>query len=223
MILRRIYASGAKGVYVVDVSLVIQFWVVAILLTLTPGADWAFAITTGLRARSVVPPLLGILFGYAIVITVVAVGVGSLVTRYPAALTALTIAGACYLLWLGLTTLTRAVEHVAASDGPVGASYARQFLRGAGVSGTNPKGLLLLLALLPQFTSPRGWPSAVQMLALGGIHLLNSAAVYFAVALLARHVLRSRPRATVIVTKLSGAAMTLIGAGLLVERIIGLL
>lgn len=206
-----------------DASLVVQFWIVAILLTLTPGADWAFAITTGLRARSVVPPLLGILFGYAIVIIVVAVGVGSLVTRYPLALTALTIVGACYLLWLGLTTLTRAVGHIATSDRPIGASSALQFLRGAGISGTNPKGLLLLLALLPQFISPPGWPSAVQMLALGGIHLLNSAAVYFAVALLARRVLRSRPRATVIVTRFSGAAMTLIGTGLLIERIIGLL
>jgi threonine/homoserine/homoserine lactone efflux protein len=207
----------------VDASLVVQYWVVAILLTLTPGADWAFAITSGLRARSVVPPLLGILFGYAIVIIVVAVGVGSLVTRYPAALTALTIAGACYLLWLGLTTLTRPAGHLAASDRPIAASPVRQFLRGAGVSGTNPKGLLLLLALLPQFTSARGWPPAAQMLALGGIHLLNCAAVYFTVALLARRVLRSRPRATVIVTKFSGAAMTLIGAGLLIERIIGLL
>jgi threonine/homoserine/homoserine lactone efflux protein len=207
----------------VDASLVVQYWIVAILLTLTPGADWAFAITTGLRARSVVPPLLGILFGYAMVIVVVAVGVGSLITRYPAALTALTFAGACYLLWLGLTTLTRPAGHLTASDQPIAASPARQFLRGVGVSSTNPKGLLLLLALLPQFTSPRGWPPAAQMLALGGIHLLNSAAVYFTVALLARRLLRSRPRATVIVTKFSGAAMTLIGAGLLIERIIGLL
>jgi threonine/homoserine/homoserine lactone efflux protein len=102
------------------------------------------------------------------------------------------------------------------------ASPARQFLRGAGVSATNPKGRLLL-ALLPQFTAQRGWPAAAQMLALGGIHLLNCAVVYFTVALLARRILRSRPRATVIVTKISGAAMTLIGAGLLIERIIGLL
>jgi threonine/homoserine/homoserine lactone efflux protein len=90
------------------------------------------------------------------------------------------------------------------------------------VSGTNPKGLLLLLALLPQFISPQGWPSYAQMLVLGGLHLLNCAAMYFAVALLARRVLRSRPRATVIVTELSGIAMTLIGAGILIERIIEL-
>jgi threonine/homoserine/homoserine lactone efflux protein len=76
---------------------------------------------------------------------------------------------------------------------------------------------------LPQFTSLHGWPSSAQMLVLGSLHLLNCAAVLFAVAHLARRVLRSRPRATVIVTKLSGTAMTLIGAGLLIERILHLL
>jgi threonine/homoserine/homoserine lactone efflux protein len=207
----------------VDVSLVVQFWAIAVLLALTPGADWAFAIAAGLRARSVVPPVLGMLFGYAIVITVVAVGVGSLVTRYPVALTVLTIAGACYLLRLGTATLIRPVGQVTASDQPIGGSSARQFLRGAGVSGINPKGLLLLVALLPQFTSPHGWPSSAQMLVLGSLHLLNCAAVYFAVALLARRVLRSRPRAAVIVTKLAGTAMTLIGVGILTERILQLL
>ena len=206
-----------------DVRLVLQFRVIAVLLTLTPGADWAFAIAAGLRARSVVPPVLGMLFGYAIVITVVAVGVGSLVTRYPVALTALTIAGACYLLWLGSAALIRPVGQVTASDQPIGGSSARLFLRGAGVSGTNPKGLLLLLALLPQFISPHGWPPSAQMLVLGSLHLLDCAALYFPVALLARRVLRSRPRAAVLVTKISGTAMILIGTGLFIERILELL
>ena len=191
--------------------------------TLTPGADWAFAIAAGLRARSVVPSILGVLLGYAVMIMIVALGVGSLVTRYPVALTVLTFAGACYLLRLGFTTLTRPVERVTAGDQPLGGSPARQFVRGAAVSGTNPKGLVLLLALLPQFISPHGWPSSVQMLILGGIHLLNCATVYFAVALLARRLLRSRPRASVVVTKVSGVAMTLIGVGLLIERIAQLL
>jgi threonine/homoserine/homoserine lactone efflux protein len=62
----------------------------------------------------------------------------------------------------------------------------------------------------------------VQLLVLGSIHLLNCAAVYFAVALLARRILRARPRAAVIVTRLSGIAMTLIGIGLLIDRTLAL-
>jgi threonine/homoserine/homoserine lactone efflux protein len=204
-----------------DMSLVGQYWLVALMLTLTPGADWAFAIGAGLRARSIAPSILGVLFGYAVWIAVVAFGVGSLVTRYPATLTVLTIAGASYLLWLGVSTLVRPFRQGAVSDEPVGANTLSQFLRGTGVSGTNPKGLLLLLALLPQFISAQGWPSSAQMLVLGAIHLLNCAAVYSTVAFLARRILRSRPRASLVVTKASGIVMTLVGVALLVERVVG--
>ena len=61
------------------------------------------------------------------------------------------------------------------------------------------------------------------MLILGGVRLLNCATVYVAVALLARHLPRSRPCASVLVAKVSGIALTLTGAGLLIERIVELL
>lgn len=203
-----------------DVSLMVQFWTVAVLLALTPGADWAYAIAAGLRARSVMPSIAGMLIGYACVVAVVAFGAGALVTRYPAALTVLTLAGGAYLIFLGVSALAQPVTGIAASERPIGGTAMAQLARGAGVSGINPKGLLLLLALLPQFTSRSGWPSSEQMLALGGLHLLNCAVIYTAVALLARRILRSRPRATVVVTRFAGVAMIAIGAALLVERVL---
>lgn len=201
-----------------DLALVAQFWTIAVLLALTPGADWAYVIGAGLRARSVAPSILGMLTAYAIVITAVAVGVGALVTRYPVVLTVLTVGGAAYLIWLGVNALLRRVEPVGPHGEPIAGSATAQFLRGAGVSGINPKGLLLLLALLPQFTSPHGMPASAQMLVLGALHLADIAVIYTVVALLARRLLRSRPRALVVVAKLSGAMMVLIGTSLLVER-----
>jgi threonine/homoserine/homoserine lactone efflux protein len=204
--------------------LVAQFWTIAVLLALTPGADWAYVIGAGLRAKSVVPSILGMLTAYALVIAAVAVGVGTLVTQFPVVLTALTVGGGAYLIWLGVTALVKRVEPVGPHGEPIagsGGSARAQFLRGAGVSGINPKGLLLLLALLPQFTSPTGMPPAAQMLVLGALHLADIAVIYTLVALLARRLLRSRPRALVVVAKLSGAMMVLIGASLLVERFLG--
>jgi threonine/homoserine/homoserine lactone efflux protein len=203
-----------------DPVLVGEFWLVAALLALTPGADWAYAISAGVQPRSFVPSILGMLAGYAVVITVVAVGLGAVLARFPTALLLLTVAGAAYLLWLGIGALLRRTGELRADDRDLGRSAAARFLRGAGVSGFNPKGLLLLLALLPQFTTPAGPPSAVQMLALGALHLLDCAVVYSAVAALARRLLSSRPRATVVVSKLAGVAMLMIGAGLLVERVV---
>jgi len=159
-----------------------------------------------------------------VVVIVVALGIGALVTEYPAALTVLTLAGASYLLYLGASTLlTRAATPVTASDRPVGTSARTRFLRGAGVSGVNPKGVLLLLALLPQFVSPHGWPAPVQMGVLGSLHLIDCAVVYLLVALAARRILGSRPRASVVVTKVSGVLMVLIGLGLLAEQVAPLL
>lgn len=203
-----------------DPLLVAQFWTIAVLLALTPGADWAYVISAGLRARSVAPTLLGMLSAYAVVIAAVALGVGALVTRFPVVLTVLTLGGGAYLIWLGVTALVRRAEPVGPHGEPIAGGSTAQFLRGAGVSGINPKGLLLLLALLPQFTSPSGMPAAAQMLVLGGLHLADCAVIYSIVALLARRILRSRPRALVVVAKLSGAAMVLIGTSLLVERIL---
>lgn len=199
-------------------ALVAQFWTIAVLLTLTPGADWAYIMGAGVRAKSAAPSILGMLTAYALVIAAVALGVGALVTRFPVVLTALTLGGGAYLIWLGITALLKRAEPVGPQGEPIAGSAASQFLRGAGVSGFNPKGLLLFLALLPQFTSPTGMPAAVQMLVLGAIQLADVAVIYTLVALLSRRLLRSRPRALAIVGRLSGAMMVLIGVSLLVER-----
>lgn len=91
-----------------DIALVMQFWVVAVMLALTPGADWAYAISAGLRARSIAPSILGMIAGYTVVIVAVALGLGALVTAYPVTLTTLTVVGALYLIFLGATTLPAA-------------------------------------------------------------------------------------------------------------------
>ena len=92
------------------------FWAVSFLLVLVPGADWAYAIAAGLRDRSVLPAVAGLLAGYAGLTAVVAAGVATVIARSPLALTVLTTFGAVYLLWLGITTVTRPPAPRAAAD-----------------------------------------------------------------------------------------------------------
>ena len=100
-------------------------------------------------------------------------------------------------------------------------SWARQALKGAGISGLNPKVFLLFLALLPQFTDPNGsWPVAGQIVTLGLVHVASCAVIYTGVGSGARAVLRTRPTAARTVTRFSGAAMILIGVFLLVEQLL---
>lgn len=202
------------------IGAVAGFWTVSLLLVLVPGADWAYAIAAGLRDRSVLPAVAGLLTGYVALTAVVAAGVAALVARRPPLLAALTVLGALYLLWLGICTLARRPPAPAAEAGEGGRPWVRRAAKGAGVSGLNPKALLLFVALLPQFAS-RGaaWPFAAQIVLLGLVHTVNCGVVYAGVGTAARRVLRTRPAITAAVTRSSGAAMIVVGAFLLAERL----
>lgn len=222
------------------------FWGVALLLIVVPGADWAFTIGAGVRGRSVVPAVGGLVLGYAGMTVVVAAGLGALVAENPGALTALTTVGGGYLMWHGArtlaapstpalaattttTTMTTTTATTTTADPAVTAASAAEplarsawatFARGVGVSGLNPKGLLIFVALLPQFTSPdSAWPPAAQMSALGLVFVLTCAVFYLALGTLARTVLEPRPVAARAVSRLSGAGMASIGAVLIIERL----
>jgi threonine/homoserine/homoserine lactone efflux protein len=204
----------------VALGVLAAFWLVSFLLVLVPGADWAYVIAVGLRDRSIAPAVGGVLLGYVVLTAVVAAGVAAVVARSPAVLTVLTVLGALYLLRLGIAAVTNpAVPQ--AGDEQADEPWTRRAARGAGISGLNPKALLLFLALLPQFTSRTGsWPFAAQIAVLGGVHTINCAIVYITVGLAARTVLRARPAIARAVTRCSGIAMIAIAVLLLTERLI---
>ncbi|MDL4813840.1 LysE family translocator [Actinomadura opuntiae] len=206
-----------------DTGSVLAFWSVAFLLIAVPGADWAFTISAGLRGRSVLPAVSGLVTGYAAVTVVVAAGVGALVAGSPDILTGLTLVGGAYLVWHGATTLM----HPSAPDPeharPAGTEW-RVFLRGIGVSGLNPKGLLIFVALLPQFTDPDDrWPIAGQIGVLGTTYMATCALFYLTLGTLARGALQGRPAAARSISRLSGVAMAGIGTWLLIDRLLALL
>ncbi len=201
------------------VGAVVAFWGVAILLVLTPGADWAYVIGAGLRSRSVVPAIAGLLAGYVVLTAVVAAGVGALVSSSPVVLTVLTTVGGLYLIRLGINALLRPSGPVGEADGGAG-TWVRQAAIGAGTSGLNPKALLLFLALLPQFTTPSSdWPLAAQIMVLGLVFVTSCAIVYTAVAFGSRLILSARPSWARVVSRCSGAAMLTIGVVLLLHQI----
>ncbi|MEN9892484.1 MAG: hypothetical protein RLY78_2779 [Pseudomonadota bacterium] len=230
------------------------FWAVSFLLVLTPGADWAYVIAAGLRGRRWVPPAVaGLACGALLATAAVAAGVGALVARHPALLSALTLAGALWLLHLGRLMWRSAGAAAVPAPGAVVDGGARAAagpvpavavvdehgrgpapgpctghrllvlgcaLKGAGVSGLNPKLLLLLLALLPQFVQPAAaWPVAGQILALGAVHAASCVVVYLGVGLASQRVLGARPTAARTVTRVSGGLMIAIGVGLVGEQV----
>ncbi|WFB08326.1 LysE family translocator [Streptomyces sp. LX-29] len=221
-----------------DVGAVAAFFAVDLLLVCTPGADWAYTITAGLRDRSVVPAVSGLVAGYAAHTLLALCGLALLVSQSASLLTVLTVVGAGYLCWLGWQVLSSPPadpvgEGAAGSAGAavgtgggaggvvaLAATPWQAVWKGAGISGLNPKGLLLYFSLLPQFISPgAGWPVAAQTGLLGALHTANCAVVYLSIGMLSRTVLRTRPSAARVVTRTAGVMMLAIGAFLLVEQV----
>lgn len=204
-----------------DTTTLAAFLAVDLLLVFTPGADWAYAIAAGLRDRSVVPAVAGLIAGYVGYTLLAVAGLVVIVASSATLLTALTVAGAGYLVWLGWGVLTRPMV-LGASTEALSSSRRQIMLKGAGISGLNPKALLLYFSLFPQFIDTAGgWPVAAQTGLLGTLHMTACAVVYLAVGVLARTVLKTRPSAARAVTRVSGAMMIAIGGLLLVERLVG--
>ncbi|MGF6108920.1 LysE family translocator [Pseudomonas frederiksbergensis] len=202
-------------------SIFVAFWAVSILFVITPGADWAYAISAGLKGRVVIPAVGGLLSGHLLATVIVAGGVGTLVANQPVTLSVLTVAGAGYLLWLGINMLARpATPHADGSQ--ASGSWKRWALKGLCVSGLNPKVFLLFLALLPQFTdATAAWTVPMQMIALGLVHTVSCGVIYLLVGFGSQAVLQARPAAARIVSRFSGAAMIIIAVILLGEQVLG--
>jgi threonine/homoserine/homoserine lactone efflux protein len=201
-----------------EMSIVAGFWVVSFLLIMTPGADWAYAISAGINGRRVVPAVMGLMSGHLLATLIVVAGVGVLIAQHPLALAGLTVAGALYLLWLGITLL----RHPAAPEKATqhAGNRTQWAMKGLCISGLNPKVFLLFLALLPQFTDPTGsWSIAMQMSALGMMHLITCTLVYLLVGYGSKAVLATRPQAARLVSRASGGLMVLIAMVLLLEQV----
>lgn len=197
---------------------VLAFWGVTALLIVVPGPDWAYAVSAGLRGH-VVPAVAGIVLGYLAMTAVVAAGVGALVAATPVALTLLTVAGGGYLIWLGIRTW-RQPAGPAVPPGPATDGWPGALLHGMAVSGLNPKGLLIFVVILPQFTDRSArWPVPVQLAVLGLTFAATCAVVYLAVGAGARCLRQARPSAARLTSRVSGASMVVIGAVLLIERL----
>lgn len=205
-----------------DPHALIGFLVVAVTLTCTPGPDWAYSIAAGLRERSFAPAIAGLCSGYILHTILLAAGIAALMVAVPALLLWLTVAGALYLLWLGVSTVKSwrgaGFSTDAATRTDAGTRLGA-FLNGFGVSSINPKGMLLFLALTPQFITPHAaFPVPVQSLILGLAFVASAAVIYTVVAAASRKLLRSRPGAARGITLASGIIMCGLGAVLLAEQ-----
>ncbi|MDP1571872.1 MAG: LysE family translocator [Vicinamibacterales bacterium] len=194
------------------------FLAAGLALNLTPGPDLLYVATRSAsegRAAGVVSAL-GIAAGCLFHIAALALGLAALMARVPAAYQAVQIAGAAYLVYLGVRAVLR--PQPLATDAVLApAALATIFRQGLVINVLNPKVALFFLAFLPQFVDPARGPAAAQVVVLGLLFNTTGTLVNLGVALLASQAtawLRARHRASVQLQRFTGLVFVALGARL---------
>jgi len=151
------------------------FLVASVALAITPGPTMLLAMSNGIAGgmRAAVWGIAGASLGAAGLITVVALGLGSLLAASEWLFNAIRVAGVAYLVWLGLKMWRNQPVDIQAAlaASPADVLSGRiAFLRSLTVALSNPKTLLFFAAFLPQFVSTAS-PQIPQYLVLGAIFI----------------------------------------------------
>ena len=198
----------------------LAFGAMSFLLIVIPGPSVLFVIGRALAhgRRAALTTVVGNTLGAYVLVAAVAFGIGPIVERSVIVFTALKLAGAVYLIYLGVKAFR---ERDSLSTALTADSPARNPLRtlwdGFAVGVSNPKTIVFFAAVLPQFVDPIRGHIVVQMLTLGMIFnviALVSDSLWGIVASQARDWFGRSPQRLSLVGGVGG--LTMIGLGVTV-------
>lgn len=198
----------------------LAFFVASWLISLSPGAGVISCMAAGMRYgyRRALWNIVGLQLGIVSTMIVVAAGLGAILAASATAFNAVKWLGALYLVWLGVQQWRAPASAIDADGLPrAGARFAGSpnelVLRGFLVNATNPKGILFMLAVLPQFIDPAR-PLVAQYAACAGTIMFTDLVVmtaYTASAAKALRLLR-RPGQIRAVNRTFGGVLVAMGA-----------
>lgn len=147
----------------------LAFFLASWIISLSPGAGAIASMSSGLQYGFVRGywNAIGLQLGLAMQIAVVAGGLGAILAASSTAFYAIKWFGVAYLVYLAIKQW-RALPMGMTDDAavrPIGKPMAMMF-RGFLVNASNPKALVFMLAVLPQFVNPQA-PLLIQYLILG--------------------------------------------------------
>jgi threonine/homoserine/homoserine lactone efflux protein len=208
----------------IDQHLLVLFAVTATIAMITPGPDMLFVLGCGMRGgpRAGLLATAGVATSEAVHVAVAAAGLAALFAAVPIAFTVVRIAGAAYLIYLGVQIIRR--RGADSSEVPVvvgGISGRRAYLSGLLTNLLNPKMVAFTIAFLPQFINPHLGRVWLQFAILGAILIGLEFLVDGTVGLLAGRIggwLRRRQAARRRVDVATGGVFIGLGVRLAVER-----
>ena len=205
-----------------SIEMVLVFMAAALALNLTPGPDMLYVTARSVsdgRAAGVLSAF-GIAAGTLVHIAALALGLAALLTAVPFAYDAVRIAGAIYLVVIGIQLIAR--PRTAAAVAALPRSSLRVIFMQAVITNVlNPKVALFFLAFLPQFVDRSAGAPVPQIILLGLLFNIQGTLVNVGVALLASRGtswLRASERRVAMLQRLAGALFVALGARLAVSN-----
>jgi threonine/homoserine/homoserine lactone efflux protein len=200
----------------------VAFLLACVVLVLIPGPTVVFVVSRALAhgRRAALGSVAGNSTGAAVLVLLVALGLGPVVERSLLVFTAIKLAGAAYLVYLGVRTYRERGRLVELMRGPATGGVGRHvYCQGVVVGLTNPKALVFFAAVLPQFVEPAAGRVPVQLMLLGMTFVLVAMVldgVWGLAAGGARDWLASSPRRLTALGGTGGLTMIGLGVGLAV-------
>jgi len=147
----------------------IAYFVASWAIALSPGSGAVLSMSHGLAygVKKTSATILGLQLGLAVILLVAGMGVGALLLTSATAFLVVKVLGAGYLIWLGWSQWRAPVA--AQTDATLlpnaDLSVRQRVTRGFITNVTNPKGIVFMVAVLPQFIDPHR-PMGLQLLVL---------------------------------------------------------
>jgi threonine/homoserine/homoserine lactone efflux protein len=208
----------------IDQHLLVLFAATTMIAMVIPGPDMLFVLGCGIRGgpRAGLLATAGVATSEAVHVALAAAGLAALLLAVPAAFTAVRIAGAAYLIYLGVEMIRHRQKGPGEVPIPGGRlSGRRAYLRGLLTNLLNPKMVTFTIAFLPQFINPRLGQVWAQFAILGAILIGLEFLVDGTVGVLAGRIggwLRRRHAARRRVDVATGGVFIGLGVRLVVER-----
>ncbi|MCH8617804.1 LysE family transporter [Undibacterium sp. TS12] len=151
----------------------LTFFFAACVIAVSPGSGAVLSMSHGLNygLKKTTGTILGLQAGLLLILAVAGAGVGSILMASEFAFGVVKTIGALYLIYLGINQWRARVEVVSSAETSTAAAtqapaMSRRFLTGFMTNATNPKGIIFMVAVLPQFISHDA-PLLPQLLILG--------------------------------------------------------
>ncbi len=163
------------------------------LVAITPGPAAIYSMSTASRHgfRASLAGVAGIQAGNFVFFAAISCGLAALLAQMAATFAVVRLIGGCYLIYLGVRIILSTIRRKSSAPTAisVNAAPSNLFFQGLAIQLTNPKALLFVSALLPQFIDSSRL-LAPQLIALASITVLVDFAVLSTYAFLANHSFR---------------------------------